>query len=132
MPELSRFYGIVIRMFGERDDAFSWAGLLGGSRRFGRRAVEHGIYRVRGFEQLGTYTLCVSFDDGTTQVIDFEPVLRGALYGPLRDPELFKQVRIDDEAYTLVWPNDADFDPETLHDWPKVRDAFVRLASSWR
>jgi hypothetical protein len=24
------------------------------------------------------------------------------------------------EAGTLVWPNDADFDPSTLHDWPNV------------
>jgi uncharacterized protein DUF2442 len=74
----------------------------------------------------------VSFDDGTSQVIDFEPALRGELYGPLRDPELFKQVQIDSEGYTLVWPNEADFDPETLHDWPDVRDTFVLLASSWR
>jgi Protein of unknown function (DUF2442) len=64
-------------------------------------------------------------------VIDFEPVLRGALYGPLRDPALFAAVRIDSEAHTLVWPNDADFDPETLHDWPAVRDAFVRMAEQW-
>ena len=94
--------------------------------------MEHGIYRVRDFEQVGTYTLRVVFDDGTSQVIDFEPILRGELLGPLRDPELFKQVRIDSECYTLVWPNDADFDPETLHDWPKVRDAFIRMTARWR
>ena len=93
--------------------------------------MKHGICRVRAFEHVGAYTLRVSFDDGTNQVIDFEPVLRGALYGPLRDPEFFRRVRIDSEGYTLVWPNDADFDPETLHDWPRVRDAFVQLASSW-
>jgi hypothetical protein len=94
--------------------------------------MEHGIYRVVEFEQLGTYTLRVVFDDGTSQVIDFEPVLRGALFGPLRDPRLFEQVRIDPEFHTLVWPNDADFDPETLHDWPKVRDAFIRMTAQWR
>jgi hypothetical protein len=93
--------------------------------------MTHGIYRVRSFEQLGTYTLRVAFDDGTSQVIDFEPVLRGQLFGPLRDPEFFKQVRVDPECHTLVWPNDADFDPETLHDWPKVRDAFIRMTAQW-
>lgn len=93
--------------------------------------MEHAIYKVLGFEQVGPYTLRIAFDDGTEQVIDFEPVLRGALYGPLRDPALFSGVRVDPEAHTLVWPNDADFDPETLHDWPALRDDFVRLASRW-
>ncbi|MBK7219210.1 MAG: DUF2442 domain-containing protein [Candidatus Promineofilum sp.] len=51
------------------------------------------------------------------QTIDFEPVLHGYLYGPLRDPELFNQVRLDPEIHTLVWPNDADFDPATLYHW---------------
>jgi len=44
------------------------------------------------------------------------PVLAGALFAPLRDPELFRQVRIDPEVQTLVWPNGADYDPATLYD----------------
>jgi hypothetical protein len=76
--------------------------------------MKHEIYKVLGFEPVGRYTLRVRFDDGTVQVSDFEPVLRGALYGPLRDPAVFAAVRVDPEAHTLEWPNDADFDPETL------------------
>ncbi|MDQ2899086.1 MAG: hypothetical protein M3Y07_04705 [Acidobacteriota bacterium] len=30
---------------------------------------------------------------------------------------MFNQVHIDPEVNTLVWPNGADFDPATLHDW---------------
>jgi hypothetical protein len=44
-------------------------------------------------------------------------ILAGELYGPLLDLKLFNQVRLDQEVYTLVWPNDADFDPATLHNW---------------
>ena len=76
---------------------------------------------MRAFRQVGTYTLAVSFDDGSEQVIDFEPVLVGELYGPLRDSAVFARVRLDAEAQTLVWPNGADFDPATLHDWPDLR-----------
>ena len=94
--------------------------------------MAHGIYRVRTFELTGTYSILVRFDDGTEQEIDFEPVLRGALYGPLRDPAVFAAVRIHPEMHTLVWPNGADFDPETLHDWPEVRDEFARRAAGWR
>jgi hypothetical protein len=53
------------------------------------------------------------------------------LFGPLRDPEFFAQVRIDAEAHTLVWPNGADFDPATLHDWPLVVDELSARALRW-
>ena len=35
------------------------------------------------------------------------------------------------EGYTLLWPNGADFDPATLHDWPEIEAEFVQLAQSW-
>jgi hypothetical protein len=91
----------------------------------------HPIYRVRSFEIMGSYALRVQFDDRTDQVIDFEPVLAGELYGPLRDLSLFKQVRIDPEVHTLVWPNGADFDPATLHDWPLQVAALSARARQW-
>ena len=75
----------------------------------------HGIYRVESFEIISSYTLTIGFDDGTKQVINFEPVLSGELFGPLRDLNLFNQVTIDPEVHTLVWPNGADLAPEFLH-----------------
>ena len=89
------------------------------------------MYRVRTFEIVAPYTLRVEFDDATQQVIDFEAVLKGELYGPLRDLALFNRVSLDPEVRTLVWPNGADFDPATLHEWPSCRAAFVEMASRW-
>jgi len=94
------------------------------------------MFRVTEFGIAAPYTLRIVFDDAvfdnaTEQVIDFEPILRGELYGPLRDPRLFNQVRLDTEAGTLVWPNGADFDPATLHEWPQCRVAFIEMASRW-
>lgn len=93
--------------------------------------THHAIYRVRSCEVLDPYILRVRFDDGTERTIDFEPVLRGRLYGPLRDPLLFSQVRLDPEVHTLVWPNGADFDPETLHDWPEHAPYLIERARDW-
>ena len=93
--------------------------------------MSHPIYRVVDFEQVGIYTLRITFDDRKEQVIDFSSVLVGELFGPLRDEGMFKQVEIDPEVHTLVWPNGADFDPETLHDWPKYLDEMKRLAKRW-
>jgi hypothetical protein len=91
----------------------------------------HPIHRVCSFEIVAAYTLRVGFDDATEQTIDFRPILAGELYGPLRNLELFNQVRIDPEVETLVWPNGADFDPATLHDWPVHKQAFGELARRW-
>ncbi len=92
----------------------------------------HRIYRVVDFEIVAPYTLRLHFDDGTEQRIDFKAVLAGELFAPLSDVELFNRVRIDPEVHTLVWPNGADFDPATLHDWPLLGPALAERARRWR
>jgi hypothetical protein len=93
--------------------------------------VPHAIHRITRFAIVGPYTLDVTFTDGTQQRIDFEPMLRGPLFGPLRNLAMFDAVRLDPEAGTLVWPNDADFDPAVLHDWPDVGDELAARARTW-
>jgi hypothetical protein len=93
--------------------------------------MSHPICRVRSFDIVGPYTLRIGFDDGVEQIIDFLPILAGEIFGPLRNLELFNQVRIDPEVKTLVWPNGADFDPATLHEWPANEAAFRELARRW-
>ena len=93
--------------------------------------MQHPIHRVTDFQFAGAYTLRVGFDDGAFQTVDFSPVLEGELYRQLRDERLFRQVCIDPEVHTLVWPNGADFDPAILHDWPERSKAMKKLARSW-
>ena len=88
----------------------------------------HGLYRVQSFKIVGPYTLSVQFDDGTEQTINFAPVLTGELFGELRGPKLFNQVRIDPEVKTLVWPNGSDFEAATLHDWPEIVEELITQA----
>ena len=94
--------------------------------------MRHELYEVTNFWIIGTYRLWLEFDDGATKEIDFEPILYGNLYGPLRDTVFFAQVEIDPIAHTLVWPNGADFDPETLRNWPQYRDAWIEAANRIR
>jgi Protein of unknown function (DUF2442) len=93
--------------------------------------MSHPIYKVRSVKVIAPHTLEVGFDDATKQTINFLPVLAGELYRPLRDPATFSQVRIDREVHTLVWPNGADFDPATLHDWPEQVKALTARAREW-
>ena len=94
--------------------------------------MEHGLYEVKSFKVLRPYTLEIRFDDGLTSVVNFDGVLEGELYGPLKDPALFESVKLDEEAGNLVWPNGADFDPEILHDWPKRKAAIIAAAQMWK
>ena len=143
MPELSRFFGVIIRMSMEaggphhlphfhayfQDDV----AVIGLEPIAPLESVEmhHPLFRVCQFQIVGPFILQVGFDDGTEQLIDFEPVLRGELFGPLSDLALFNQVAIDPEVHTLVWPNGADFDPATLHDWPEYAEVLAVRAKSW-
>ena len=93
--------------------------------------MSHPIYRVLAFERVAPYTLRVRFDDETERLIDFRPILAGEIYRPLRDLTLFDQVQLDPEVQTLVWPNGADFDPATLHDWPQHAEVLAARAREW-
>jgi hypothetical protein len=93
--------------------------------------MNHRICRVLSVEVVAPFTLHLRFDDDAEQRIDFSPVLAGELFGPLRDPAIFNQVRLDPEAHTIVWPNGADFDPATLREWPEHAEAFRTMAQQW-
>jgi hypothetical protein len=73
------------------------------------------MLRVTEAEPLDGYRLRVSFNDGVVRDVDCSFLLRGTLGEPLRDPEYFRQVRVDEEARTVVWPNGLDPAPELLH-----------------
>jgi hypothetical protein len=117
------------RVVGGLATATDWTSLF--AHRTFTITMDHPIYHVTSVTKTGPYTLRVGFNDDTEQTIDFRPVLAGAIYGPLRDETLFNQVKIDAEVRTLVWPNGADFDPATLHDWPKHAQAWAERAKKW-
>lgn len=72
--------------------------------------------RIRSVEPLDGFVVRLSFTDGTTREIDLEGELWGPVFEPLRaDRDLFRQVRVDEELGTIVWPNGADMDPDVLH-----------------
>jgi hypothetical protein len=94
--------------------------------------VSHANCKVKSFAIVGAYTLKVGFDDGTFREIDFSPILQGELYGPLSDLRVFEQVKLDGEVHTLIWPNGADLDPATLHDWPLQSSKVNSDLEHWR
>jgi len=93
--------------------------------------MTHAIHRVTSFEKTAPYTLRAHFEDESAPTIDFRPVLKGDLYGPLLDQSFVRSREARPEVHTLVWPNGADFDPATLHDWPQRAAEMEAMARHW-
>ena len=58
----------------------------------------------------------LTFSDGAKGEVDLSDRLWGPAFAPLRDRGKFERVRVDEDAGTVVWPNGADFAPETLRE----------------
>lgn len=71
---------------------------------------------VTDVRMLSRYVVELVFADGEVRVIDLEPFLWGPMFEAiLADYDLFRQVRVDRDAGTIVWPNGADISPRTLY-----------------
>lgn len=72
---------------------------------------------VTSVEVLHDRVVRLTFSDGCEGEIDLGPKIS---WGPIferaaSDLEYFRQVRVDPEVGTIVWPNGADLAPEVLH-----------------
>lgn len=72
--------------------------------------------RIQSVSHLGDYRLWLEFTDGTSGELDFRSrvVGRGGVFEPFADIQFFRQVRVDSETGTIVWPNGVDLCPDTL------------------
>jgi hypothetical protein len=75
------------------------------------------IPHVTSVEVVGDHRLRLAFDDGAAGEIDFSAWDWRGIFEPLADPDYFSQAELDEELGTIIWPNGADFAPETLHSW---------------
>lgn len=60
------------------------------------------------------HVLWLRFSDGVEGEVDLADELEGELIAPIRDPAMFARANV--RHGTLVWPNGADWAPETLYE----------------
>jgi hypothetical protein len=71
---------------------------------------------VVAVQPLDDYRLRLRFEDGAEGVVDVAQLVPlTGVFAPLRDREQFRQVRVDPELGTIVWPCGADLDPDVLY-----------------
>jgi hypothetical protein len=93
--------------------------------------MNHLIIKIKSVTVPQLYKVNVVFEDNTEQTIDLEQLLTGKMYGPLKDPSLFRAVKVDSETGTIVWPNGADFDPATLYKCETYKNELAERALKW-
>lgn len=71
--------------------------------------------RVISVTPLEASRLRLTFTDGLVREVDLSGELWGPMAEPLQDSDHFRQVRVDPELGTVVWPNGFDLDPDVLH-----------------
>jgi hypothetical protein len=75
----------------------------------------HPLARIIAVEPLEGFRLRLTFTDGLVREVDLSGDLWGPMAEPLQDPAYFRQVSVDPELGTIVWPNGYDLDPDVLH-----------------
>lgn len=71
---------------------------------------------VTDVSYLDGYRLSLTFNNEVVKQVDLTDELYGEVFAPLRDMELFRQVRVNPDIGTIEWPNGADFAPEFLYE----------------
>jgi hypothetical protein len=73
---------------------------------------------VTAAKPLGGHRLRVTFADGFSAEIDLEALLgRGPIFEPLRDPDFFARVGVEEGFGCLIWPGDLDLSSGSLRAW---------------
>ena len=74
------------------------------------------LAHVTSVQLLHDRVVRLAFDDGCEGVLDLAPRMHGPIFEKAAsDLDYFRQVVVDNEAGTIVWPNGADLAPEVLH-----------------
>lgn len=70
--------------------------------------------RVARVRALPGFRLHIVFENGVTGELDMSQELIGPVFEPLRDPDYFATVFVD-EIGAICWPNGVDIAPDALY-----------------
>ena len=64
--------------------------------------------RVKSVSAIDSHTLLVEFDNKEKRKYDVTPLLSKEIFAPLKNPALFKAVKVEKGGYAVVWNSDID------------------------
>lgn len=72
------------------------------------------MWVVKNVETTPDYKLLLNFADGSKRIFDFKPLLNTKIFAPLKNPVLFKKIKL--ECGSIAWNDDLDIAPEYLYE----------------
>lgn len=77
---------------------------------------------------LEAHLLELIFEDGLKAVVDMDRIIGryDGVFSQLQNPDYFRQVSIDRETGTIVWPNGADICPDVLYSFASGKPIVVQ------
>ena len=70
--------------------------------------------KVKSALAIDDHTLLVEFDNDEKRKYDVTPLLRKAMFSPLRNPVFFKSVQVEQGGYSGVWDSAIDISEHEL------------------
>jgi len=67
---------------------------------------------------INDFVIQISFNDGTSKIVNLQEYLLGEVFEPLKDKNYFKNFKLS--LNTIAWENGADFAPEFLYEIGEV------------
>jgi hypothetical protein len=92
MPEVTRFYGIVVKLFF-------------GDLRWFKNMNSPKIHAVHATEN---YQLLVEFENYEKRQYDVKPLLNNEMFADLKNVAFFKNVKVEQGGYAVSWNDDID------------------------
>jgi len=76
--------------------------------------------------------LALTFEDGVRATLSLDKIVKSyeGIFAPLLDDAFFRQVRVDQELGTVIWPNGADICPDVLYSFALGRPLLISNAIS--
>ena len=74
------------------------------------------VPQLQAAHHVRDFIIHVRFSDGTAADVDLANELWGEVFESLKDPQVFRAMRLDNELNTVVWPTGADLAPEWLYE----------------
>ena len=125
MPEIARFYGIIIKMFfkpKEHEPSHIHAIYNEYVGLFNIKTSTIMIPRIKKISVLDNYVLFVEFDDGYKVLYDVKDDIKAIpsfralvdVYG------LFKQVQLDSSRTCVYWNDEIDLASDSIYEYGKA------------
>ncbi len=90
------------------------------------------IPKLESAKHVEGHTIHVRFTDGTEADIDLKAEIWGEVFEPLKNVDVFRQFKLDEELNTVTWPSGADLAPEFLYEKAAHQAAAADRPSSER